>query len=60
MCVLTVSGDVLDEDLHRFFCFYGGGAGRDGREAVGTHGGGIGEVDTELEVLGVTDVTRAL
>ena len=42
MRVLTVTGDILDEDLHRFFCFHRRGARGDGGEAVGTHDGGDG------------------
>ena len=44
MLVLTVTGDILDEDLHRLLCFYRRGARGDGGEAVGTHGGGVGEM----------------
>lgn len=57
MCVLTVSGDVLDEDLHRLFCFYGRGAGGGRGEAVGTHGGGVGEMAVSVGVsVGVAGV----
>lgn len=35
---LTVSGEVLDEDLHGLLGLSRGGAGGDAGDAVGTHG----------------------
>ena len=53
--MLTVPGNVLDEDLHRFLGLSGWSAGRDGGEAVGTHVGGsdeavaVGGVQSEFD-----------
>lgn len=53
--VLTVSGDILDEDLHRVLRLCRRGTGRGGGEAVGTHGGGVGEAIANVELLPEAD-----
>lgn len=54
--VLTVSGDILDEDLHRVLRLCRRGAGRGGGEAVGTHhDGGVGEASVNVELLAEAD-----